>query len=106
MLLQVNHLLGKLSDLQVEEHSVGSLQLCYALIRAHWSNIQSVGVYGKRGLGRQLPGASDNLEAMLNTSERSSSSSVASTEVQIPEDTPGQDNDLDLETIGFVLIAY
>ena len=81
---------------------MGSLQLCYSLIRAHWCNIQSAGLFAKTGVDRQLPGVVSNLEAMLNTSERSSSSSVASTEVQIPEDTPGQDNELDLETIGFV----
>ena len=83
---------------------MGSLHLCYSLIRAHWSNIQNVGVYGKTGTDRQLPGVSDNLEAMLATSDRSSSSSVASTEVQVTEDIPVQDNELELETIGFVLI--
>ncbi|KAI6652676.1 Ubiquitin carboxyl-terminal hydrolase 34-like [Oopsacas minuta] len=97
----VDHLLGKLTDLPIEEHSFGSLHLCHLLTRAHWSKIQDVCTYDKTrmGLGR-LVGVPENLEVILNNSERSSSSSVASTEVHIAEDNNAADQDLDIETIG------
>lgn len=101
----MDHLLRKLADLPIEEHGSGSLHLCYSLTRAHWSKIQDVGVHDntRMALGRLV--GTDNLDAILNNSERSSSSSVASTEVHVAEDNNAPDQDLDMDTMGYVSLC-
>ena len=93
-LTQVEYLLDKLTQLPVEEHSIGSINLCYCLTRAHWTCIQR----GEGGteLGgeaqRHLDGACGKYEDNMYNS---STSSLVSTEAQA-EDV---NNEIDIEGV-------